>query len=124
MANYSTIPHAAVDDGSTPPAHATPWRRLVASALVVSFALGVIGAVAGAPLTPDAVPDAFAVREPREVRPRTGRGAPRAARGGACRSDQTKIEPRGGAHYTEARGGAGVRGLSVAIIIPVLRSTF
>ena len=50
MANYSTIPHAAVDDGSTPPAHATPWRRLVASALVVSFALGVIGAVAGAPL--------------------------------------------------------------------------
>ena len=56
MANYSTIPHAAVDDDSTPLAQdskATPWRRLVASALVVSFALGVIGAVAGAPLTPE-----------------------------------------------------------------------
>ena len=49
MANYSTIPHAAVDDGSTPPAHATPWRRLVASAVVVSFVIGAIGAVAGAP---------------------------------------------------------------------------
>ena len=46
MANYSTIPHATVDDGSTPLAQdskATPWRRLVASALVVSFTLGVIG---------------------------------------------------------------------------------
>ena len=56
MANYSTIPHAAVDDDSTPLAQdskATPWRRFVASALVVSFALGVIGAVAGAPLTPE-----------------------------------------------------------------------
>ena len=51
MANYSTIPHAAVDD-STPLAQdskATPWRRLVASALVVSFVLGAIAAVAGAP---------------------------------------------------------------------------
>ena len=54
----------------------------------------------------------------------TGRGAPRAARGGACRSDQTKIEPRGGAHYTEARGGAGVRRLPVAIITVLTRSTF
>ena len=54
MVNYSTIPHAAVD--STPLAHdskATPWRRLVASAVVVSFVIGAIGAVAGAP-TPDA----------------------------------------------------------------------
>ena len=69
------------------------------------------------------VPNAPSVRESGAARPRTGRGAPRAARGGACRSDQTKIEPRSGAHYTEARGGVGVRGLPVAIIT-VLRSTF
>ena len=53
-----------------------------------------------------------------------GRGAPRAARGGACRSDQTKIEPRGGTHRSEARGGVGVRGLSVAIIQVLRRITF
>ena len=118
MANYATIPHAAVD-GSTPLAQdskATPWRRLVASAVVVSFALGAIGAVAGAPLTPDAlVPDSITIRESCETRPRPRRGAPRGARRGARRGDAAEVEPRGGAHQPEARGGA---------ILPVLRSTF
>ena len=70
MANYSTIPHATVDDDSTPLAQdskATPWRRLVASALVVSFALGVIGAVAGAPLTPDALAQVPPVDTPAQL---------------------------------------------------------
>ena len=69
MANYSTIPHAAVD-GSTPLAQgskATPWRRLLASALVVSFVLGVIGAVAGAPLTPDALAQVPPVDAPAQL---------------------------------------------------------
>ena len=69
MANYSTIPHAAVDD-STPLAQdskATPWRRLVASALVVSFVLGVIGAVAGAPLTRDALAQVPPVDTPAQL---------------------------------------------------------
>ena len=70
------------------------------------------------------VPDAVTIRESGAARPRTGRGAPRAARGGACRSDQTKIEPRGGAHYTEARGAIGVRRLPVAIITVLTRITF
>ena len=52
MTNYATFLLS-----TTPPlaqdSKATPWRRFVASALVVSFALGVIGAVAGAPLTPE-----------------------------------------------------------------------
>ena len=48
----------------------------------------------------------------------------RAARGGARRGDSAEVEPRGGAHRSEARGGVGVRGLSVAIIIPVLRASF
>ena len=67
MANYATIPAV---DGSTPLAQdskATPWRRLVASALVVSFALGVIGAVAGAPLTPDALAQVPPVDTPAQL---------------------------------------------------------
>ena len=61
------------------------------------------------------VPDAPAVREPCEIRPRPRRGAPRGARRGARRGDAAEVEPRGGAHQPEARGG---------VILPVLRSTF
>ena len=87
-----------------------------------SFQSGVLWRMAE--LNGQSVPDAPAVRESGAARPRPGRGAPRAARGGACRSDQTKIEPRGGTHYTEARGGVGVRELPVAIITVLTRITF
>ena len=63
------------------------------------------------------------LRESGATRPRTGRGAPRAARGGARRGDAAEVEPRGGAHHSEACGAIGVRGLPVAII-PVLRALF
>ena len=81
----------------------TPKRAL---ALKLALAICALTALVGAIATPRAS------------------GHHRAARGGACRSDQTKIEPRGGTHYTQARGGVGVRELPVAIIIPVLRGTF
>ena len=87
-----------------------------------SFQSGVLWRMAE--LNGQSVPDAPAVRESGAARPRPGRGAPRAARGGACRGDAAEVEPRGGAHHSEACGAIGVRRLSVAIITVLTRSTF